>query len=85
MSLGSCGLVGFIRVGWVHSGTPLGSFDSSGVVGFNRVRLGDGWVHSGEPWVSLGSSSVVGFTLVHPEGRWVHLGWLGSHECTFWG
>ena len=41
MSLLSCGIVGFIHGRWVLSGAPLGSLGSSGVVGFNRVRLGD--------------------------------------------
>ena len=78
-------VVGFIRGSSVHSGAPLWSLGSSGVVGFNRVRLGDHWVHSVAPWGSLGSSRVVGFTRVRPEGRWVHLRSLGSHGVRLWG
>ena len=87
-SLGSLGsalmVVLFIRVRWVHSGSPWGSLGSSGFprvhlgrrcVGFIRGRL----VHTGSCWGSLGSSGVVAFIRVCAWGRWVNPRSLGSH------
>ena len=46
------GVIGFIRVRWVHTGAPLGSF---GFYGSIRARRDGRWVHLGAPWWSSGS------------------------------
>ena len=74
-SLGSFGLVGFIRPSpcgrWVH----LCLFGHAlVVVGLIRARH---WVHSGVPWQWSGSFEFVWFIWVRPWGvRWVHWGAL---------
>ena len=75
-SLGSFGFalgdVGFIRCRWVHSGVSCGSLDSSGVIGFTRVRPRSRSVHSrslGYLGLDMGSSGVVVVTQVHPGYR----------------
>ena len=82
-SLGSLGValrvVGFMRGRWVHSGSPWGSFGSSWVVEFTRIRFEYRWLHP-EPLGSLLFALVlVGFI----RCRWVHsdsyqVGSLGS-------
>ena len=62
------GFVWFIGGRWVHSGSPCGPLDSSGVVGFTRFRFRDSWVHA----VSLGSLGYVMEDAGFLRGRCVH-------------
>ena len=91
MWLGSLGFAlgvdGFIRSRWVHSGSRWGSFSSSGVVVFTRVRPGGRWVRSRCHWVHAPSLGSLGFALRvvgFIRDRWVHsdspFGSLGSSE-----
>ena len=55
--------------GWVHSGAPWGSLNSSVVVGFTRVCSVGNWfrfVHSGISWGSFVSFWVVGCIRARP-------------------
>ena len=86
MSLGSFGVVEFIRVHpggrWVHSGS-LGSFGCSLVVVVFILGRRDRLVSLGSFCVVgfvWGSFRVVGFVRVHPGGRWVHSGSFGSFK-----
>ena len=63
-------VVGFMRRRPVHSGSPLVSLDSFGVVGYPRVRPGCSCVHPG----SLGSLGFALRVVRFIRGRWVHFG-----------
>ena len=72
---GRCIHLGYRGCRWVHSGAPLGTLGSFGVVRFCRVRLEGRLVSLGAVWFvrvrTGGSWAVVGFIRDH----WIHLGW----------
>ena len=75
VSLGSLGflpggVVVFLRVRWVHFGSPCGSFGSSEVVGFTRGRPVGHWIHL----ASLGSHCFALGIVVFIRCCWVHSG-----------
>ena len=87
------GVVGFMCGRWVHFVSPWGSFSSSGVIGFTRIRPRGRWVHPSSLDSLRFAMGVVGFVRV----RWVGftLGPLGSsgvvhaggrsvHSCSLW-
>ena len=87
---GRRGVVRFIRVRWVHSGSHWGSTGSFGLVGFIWVRPGGGVVHSRSlAFVFMRSSAsfvFVEFTQARPGCRWVHsnLRSLVSFQRALW-